>query len=405
MTSSTPTATLDSALLAPTASIDSWRSAFGRAWRIYLPVRLVLSLCGALTMLFTQGMPAERSLRAWLSWLLLEPWNRMDVPWYLKIADGGYAIADGRASFHPLLPLLTRLLGTLLGGNTLLAGLLVANLACLGFLAALFRYVALDHGELVAGEALRWALYLPVGFVLLIPYTEPLLLCFTLLALWAARHERWFAAGAWACLAALTKQPGAALVAPLLWEAAARYRWGLLSWRGLRVVACLGLGPLGYLGFSFYRATMLGEVGGATVGELLRSLLISPQLSTGWGTRFGWPWEWLAYVATTPPKFIQSSMIDLVLSAAGLAVVAVALRRERGAVIVYSLIQIVLMTTLIIAGQPFQSLPRRIFLLFPIFTQLARWSLRLKLRRAVFLASAALMLACAAGFITFRFIP
>ena len=293
MTSSTPTATLDSALLAPTASIDSWRSAFGRAWRIYLPVRLVLSLCGALTMLFTQGMPAERSLRAWLSWLLLEPWNRMDVPWYLKIADGGYAIADGRASFHPLLPLLTRLLGTLLGGNTLLAGLLVANLACLGFLAALFRYVALDHGELVAGEALRWALYLPVGFVLLIPYTEPLLLCFTLLALWAARHERWFAAGAWACLAALTKQPGAALVAPLLWEAAARYRWGLLSWRGLRVVACLGLGPLGYLGFSFYRATMLGEVGGATVGELLRSLLISPQLSTGWGTRFGWPWEWL----------------------------------------------------------------------------------------------------------------
>jgi hypothetical protein len=394
------------AVAEPMPATTGWREAFALAWRVFLPARLALSLVSAISMLATWGLPAERSLGAWLDWLLVQPSVAFDVDWYLIIAQEGYGVADGRAAFHPLLPLLMRVVGDLLGGQYALAGLLVANGFCLLFLAALYRYVALDHGTQLAGEGMRWALYLPVGFVLLIPYTEALLLAFSLLALWYARHDRWLAAGLCACLAALTKQPGAALALPLLWEYCSRHRGQLWRWRTLGALACMGLGPLGYLGFSAYRVLLLGELDTSSPITLLGSLLISRQLGDTWGTSFGMPWQWAAHVIAFIPQGDGYYWLHLGLVTVGLIAAAAALRRERGAVVIYSLTQILLATTLIIVTDtPLLSMPRRLMLVFPISTQLARWGLRSPLRPAWLLSSVVLMIMLAGFFRVYAYIP
>jgi hypothetical protein len=390
----------------PMPATTGWREAFVMAWRVFLPARLALSLAGALAMLATQGRPAERSPGAWLDWLLVRPWLVYDVDWYLKIAREGYGIADGRAAFHPLLPLLMRAVGDLLGGQYGAAGLLAANSFCLLFLAALYRYVALDHGAQLAGEGMRWALYVPVGFVLLIPYTESLLLAFSVLALWYARHDRWLAAGLCACLAALTKQPGAALALPLLWEYGRGHSGRLWRWRTLWALACMGLGPLGYLGFSAYRVLLLGELDTSGPAALIGSLVVSRQLGDSWETSFGMPWQWAANVIAFIPRGDWYYWLHLALAIGGLAAAAAALRRERGAVVIYSLTQILLATTLIIVTvNPLLSLPRRLMLVFPISTQLARWGLRSRLRAAWLLLSALSMLVLAGFFCATGYIP
>lgn len=385
--------------------LTSWAQSLRLAWRVFLPVRLLLWVVGGAVQLARLGPPAEPGVGAWLDWLIVRPWAHSDVIWYVSIAQFGYGIADGRGAFHPLLPALMGGLGRLLGGQFALAGQLVASAACLVLLAALYRYVALDHGERVAAEAIRWALLAPTGFVLLIPYTESLLLACTLLALWYARHDRWLLAGLFACAAALTKQPGAALVLPLIWEYASRHRAKLWGPHTLRALVGVGLVPLGYLAFSVYRGLAVGELDTSSPAALLGSLALSDQLSGRWKTGFGMPWEWLAHVVATLPEGDWFAWLDLALTAPMLAGIALALRRERGTVVVYSLSQVFLMMTLLIIVQPLLSMPRRLALIFPLYTQLARWSLRSSLRLAWMGISAACMLALTVSFCRGVFIP
>jgi hypothetical protein len=300
-----------------------------------------------------------------------------------------------------------RLIGDLLGGQYVLAGLLASNGACLVLLATLYRYVALDHGARTARAALWWLLATPVSFTLLIPYTEPLLLCFALLALWCARHDRWLLAGLCGYAAALTKQPGVVLVLPLLWEYVSRTgaRAALRRWRTLYVLACLALIPLGYLSFSLYRALALGELVVSDPRTFLSSLLLSRQLDQTWATRFGWPWEWAAGIVAYAPGGDWLFWLHLALVLGGTAVLAVALRRERGPVVIYSIAQVLMGLTMIVLPMPLLGMPRRVMLAFPIFTQLGRWSSRSALSWAWLALGLASMLVMAGFFVATGFIP
>src|SRR5262245_29321307 len=74
----------------------------------------------------------------------LAPWYRWDAVWFLKIVQEGYTVADGRSAYYPLYPFLIRLVGDLLGGNYLLSGLVVSNLATWGSLILLY-IITEDH--------------------------------------------------------------------------------------------------------------------------------------------------------------------------------------------------------------------------------------------------------------------
>lgn len=363
-----------------------WQSALLVALVVFVPLRLFMSLFGAVVQVARYGLPPDGSVGGWLAWLLLLPWSQWDTTRYTGIAADGYALPDGRAAFHPLLPILIRVVSTVIGDNYLLSAIIVSNAACVVLLAVFFRVVALDHDTSLAFEATRWVLWNPLGFIFLLPYTESLVLALALLCFWAFRHEWWLQAGLWGLLATLTKQTAIALVVPMaLWYLEAHWRH-LLRWRTVYVACCIALVPLGYLGFALYRAVLLDELDTRNVFVLWHSIIVSEQLREQWGSRFGAPWEMLASIVQSvgliePRLYFIQGLPALV----GLVLVLASLRHEKLCINGYSLVSMLLLSSIV--QQPalaLTSLPRRFLLIFPIFAQLARWTLPADLQRRWF---------------------
>ena len=78
-----------------------------------------------------------------------------DAAWYRSIAESGYAgqLNPHGERFFPLMPLLGRWLGWVLGGRPGLALLLVANVAALGFAIGVAALTARELGPRVAPAA------------------------------------------------------------------------------------------------------------------------------------------------------------------------------------------------------------------------------------------------------------
>lgn len=178
---------------------------------------------------------------------LLGVWFRWDTGWFTKVALYGYHADDGSATVSPLYPLLIRRLGALLGGEYLLAALLVSNGALIAGLVLIYRLVVLDFPHSVARRAVVYQVALPAGFFLLAAYTESLYLCLSVLAVYAARRSRWALAGVGALLTSFARMQGWVLVLPLAYEALRQVRWrALRAWPGLLAAAAAPLGTAAY---------------------------------------------------------------------------------------------------------------------------------------------------------------
>src|SRR5207248_4219109 len=104
------------------------------------------------------------------------PWQRFDAFWYLHLATHGYGPHDGSTVYYPLYPLLVKLVAWPLGGNAMLAALVVSNVCFAGLLVALHRLVAARHGEATARRTLLLLCVFPTASFLLEAYTESLFL-------------------------------------------------------------------------------------------------------------------------------------------------------------------------------------------------------------------------------------
>jgi Gpi18-like mannosyltransferase len=159
-----------------------------------------------------------------MGWDLFTHW---DGYWYAKIAREGYEyVNDGgqySIAFFPLFPLLVYLLMQL-GLPFAIAGTLVNNLAFLGALAVLYRWIATSHGANNARWATAVLAWSPFSLFATITYTEGLFILCTTVALYTfeQKHYRW--AALWGALATATRAPGMALVPTFL----------ILSWREKR---------------------------------------------------------------------------------------------------------------------------------------------------------------------------
>ncbi len=159
------------------------------------------------------GIPRETN-----PWL--EVWQRWDALHYQAIAERGYRAFSTALFTPPLFPLLMRLTALLFNMNTLAAGLFISALASLGCLIALYRIALFEFGEeKIAFQAVLFLASFPTAFFLFAPYSESLFLLGALLAIYYARKERWWSAGLWGALAALTRIPGTLLLVPLLYAA------------------------------------------------------------------------------------------------------------------------------------------------------------------------------------------
>ncbi len=385
--------------------IQDWRSAFKLALAIYLPLRLLLLVVGAVYASITmQTTPAN--FGDWLNALLIQPWNHQDAMWYERIATTGYSVVDGRAAFHPLLPLLMRIVGAPLGHNYILAGLIVNDVACVSALAVMLRFITLDYDSNTAFHASTWLMYSPVGFIMLIPYTEAMTLAFILLAWWYARHNRWLAAGLWGCMATLTKHSAIVLVVGLVCEYLFIQRRKLWSRRTIQVMMCLSLIPLGYLAFALYRQLMAPfELNG--IGEMIKAMLVSPQLVRRWGHTFGMPYQWVAEII----DFIVAGetygwfWLNLVLTIIFIGLTVRSVRHSRPAVSIYGVITTFLVMTNILLGDPIMSVPRRFVLIFAAFVQIGIWSSRSPRLYQWRLLSLVLQIFFVLGYLANRYVP
>jgi hypothetical protein len=178
-------------------------------------------------------------------------WARWDSSWFLRIAEHGYASADGAAAFYPLYPGIVAALGRILGGHFLLAGLLVSLLSCLVAFELLYRLALPRLGGDGAGRAVLYLAIFPMSLFLQAVYAESLYLALVLAAFLFAERGSFLKAGVAAGLALLTR-PAAVALAPVLL---------LYAWRSgdrRRAIGSLLAAPLI---FSAYPLTLWRQVG------------------------------------------------------------------------------------------------------------------------------------------------
>ena len=152
-------------------------------------------------------------------------WTRWDSVWFLRIAEHGYEhLSNSATAFFPLYPAAVGLLGRVLLGHYVLAGIVVSLTTGLATFVLLYR---LAEDKIGADGARRAVLYLalfPMALFLQAVYSESLYLMFTVAAFLAAERRRFLGAGL-ACGLALLTRPVAVALLPAL---------AIFAWRSLR---------------------------------------------------------------------------------------------------------------------------------------------------------------------------
>jgi len=307
--------------------------------------------------------------------------SRWDTGFYLGIAGEGYAYEGARlpsVAFFPLLPMAMRLLSGFVGGDALVAGLVVSNGALLVAGMILYRLVALEGDEAAAGRAVWYLLIFPVSFFGSAIYSESLFLLCAIGALYAARRGMWESAAMLGVGAALARLMGL-LVAPLLlveWWSQRRRRPAADRPPRAALLAplCVPLGTLAYMAFlgwrfgdplAFVHASAAWGRAPRPVWEMVGSLLRAP--AEGWSAmlwRGGLP---------------VNDWIDALAAGAFLALGLILARQRR-----WSEATFVLLGVLVpVNSGLWMSQRRYVWVLFPALMLLARWGARPWVDRAI----------------------
>jgi hypothetical protein len=146
--------------------------------------------------------------------------SRWDTGFYVSIAEEGYryeGVPLPSVAFFPLLPLLMRAV-TPLAGDTLVAGIVVSNVALLLAMILFYRLVAESWDEQVASRAVWYLLIFPTAFFGAAIYTESLFLLMAIGALYFTRRRYWELAALLGIAAGMSRLTGLIVVPMLLVE-------------------------------------------------------------------------------------------------------------------------------------------------------------------------------------------
>lgn len=292
--------------------------------------------------------------------------SRWDTGFYVNIAEEGYryrGVPLPSVAFFPLLPLTMRAL-TLLVGDAVVAGVLIANLALLLATILFYRLVQDEWGEPIADRAVWYLLIFPTSFFGSAIYSESLFLLTAVGAFHFARRGFWESAAMSAFFAGLSRFMGL-LVAPLLalewWRQRRRNSAGWLS--GFTAL----MAPAGALTYMLYLDRNFGDP------------LAFSNASAVWERAPRPPWELVAELFQRPAqgwwaallggKLPLDHWLDFLLVAFFLILGIVLLWEQRwaeGSFVTFGAL-------LTLSSGLLMSQRRYVWVLFPAFILLARW--------------------------------
>lgn len=314
-----------------------------------------------------------------------------DARWYATIAADGYerrAFDERRQSnwaFFPLYPLLWRY-ASALTGELPFTGMALSNLFLLAALVLLHRLVRqFGYAAEVADRSVFYVAAFPSSYFFSLPWTESLFLCLSVGSIYAAKRDRWWAAGAVGALATATRVSGLYLIPVLLilyvQRHGPRMRASALS---------LLLVPAGVAAFALYLYVITGNP------LAFKDILVT------WGRRSGFFLNPLAeYLSSAHEVGMPWNLrgLNFAVGVLALACVCELLRRREWALGFYALASV--FTPL--STSTLTSLSRYMAVVFPVHMALALMSGSPRVEqaiRALLIAALALMSALFAANIT-----
>jgi Mannosyltransferase (PIG-V) len=327
--------------------------------------------------------------------LLAAPAARFDSAWYLAIAEHGYGVT-GRAAFFPVFPGLSALGGSLLG-SPLLAGFIVSSASGLGALYLLHRLVALDFDLDTTRTVVYFVAWFPSAIVLSAVYTEALFLLVSIGSLYAARLGRWPAAGLLGGLAAASRSGGVILIVPLLIlylygprrdrpRAEIHERLGPRFPVEANILWILAGVPAGLLGYIAYLGISTGDPLSvlSAQSEWHRTFVPLGGLALGaWSALHG-AFELLIPGVGRPASVVGNGVTPELLAlrdiiyccflVASVWLIGEASRRLPVAYTAYAVCGLAVPLSMPAGGNALMSLPRFIWVLFPLWIALALWA-------------------------------
>jgi hypothetical protein len=293
---------------------------------------------------------------------LLEPWQRWDTLYYQAIAERGYAAFESSVFAPPLYPLLMRWAGWVFGGNTLLSGIIVSNLAYLAALIYFFKLVRMEGDERLAQIATLYLAIFPTAFFYLAAYAESLFLLASVAAIYHARRKEWLLAGVWAFAAPLARVQGLAIAPALGYEAIRT--WREVGTPRLKALIGLAMAGVGAIAFPIYALLALGK----TLPGILTA-------HTGrFRGRFAVPGAaiLIALGLLFRGQFLMADYFDLGFCLLFLALTVLVLRWMPAIYGVYSIFMFLLILSKASDFEALLSLSRYVLALFPAFIVLGR---------------------------------
>ena len=142
--------------------------------------------------------------------------NTWDSQHYILLAEQGYQKGLLSNAFGPLYPWTIRLTN-LLTGDSIVSGLLVANVASAVALYLLYRLVANRWGREAGFATLLLCMAFPTAFFLNLIYTEALFLLLSVIVFYGLYERRFWLAAAAAFLLPVLRVPGVVAVVPMAW--------------------------------------------------------------------------------------------------------------------------------------------------------------------------------------------
>jgi hypothetical protein len=177
-----------------------------------------------------------------------------DAGWYSDLAAHGYhAVGTQGLRFFPLFPLVAGAVHRVTFLPVDAATGLISNASALAATMALYLLAKTEFGDIAPARSAAWLLNLaPAAFVMVMGYSDSLLILLSVTCFACLRHQRWLTAAALGFLAGTARPIGCLLLIPALCEALVGLRATAWRQRASRAVAVLAptAGLVAYLGYA-----------------------------------------------------------------------------------------------------------------------------------------------------------